>query len=206
MIELKINTESEPVKAAITEFFKSYKEAICDFVNLELRDKGSLADSYVIVKENDKKESEITVYQVTPEKGYVLGEIDDISKWEMIKWSEIEEDKLYIKNTKEGLTLYIKSEVGIPDVKIGQFKSFDDAVTQIGIESVQTAILAARESKKAQLKQIKKLEKLAKAPKKPELTEEEKKANAVSLAKEMLPGLSEEALAYVTQAPQPTND
>jgi len=164
MIELKINAESEPVKAALTEFIKSYKEAICDYINLELRDKGNLADSYITVDKDV-----LTVYQVTPEKGYVLGEIDDISKWEMIKWSVLEQDKLYIKNTKEGLTLYIKSEQGIPDVKIGQFKSLDDAVTQMESESVRTAILSARESKKAQLKQIKKLEKLGKGAAKPTL-------------------------------------
>lgn len=157
MVEIKLNAENEATAKAFIAFIAAYKEHICTAVNLELRDSGHLADSYITVEDTT-----INIWAVAPEKGWVLGEVDDISKWEMIQWKYLEEDKLYIRQLKEGLTLFLKSEKGIPDVKIGQFISLDDAVTNVSSKNVMDAVAAAKASKKEQLKQIKKLQKLGK--------------------------------------------
>jgi len=171
MTEIIIKADTDAVKKSFISFVKSYKEAICDYLNLDLRDTGYLADSWITV-END----ELIAYQVAPEKGYVTGENQDkshgASPWVIIKWDKLPEGAKYIKHIKSGLTMYIKSEHGIPDLKIGEFKSIDDAVVEINSESVKNAVSAALESKKAQLKAM------AKANKQVTIVEPNKTKNA----------------------------
>lgn len=157
MTDLRINADSEAVRDALEMFLSTYKEQVCEYINLELRDKGQLVDSGMT-----KNGDVLTFHQVAEDKGFVLAETGGFPPVEIQKYTTVGEDELFIRSTKNGLTLFIKSESGIPDVKIGEFKTIDDAVTEFNSDSVTKAVLAARESKKQQLKQIKKLKKLGK--------------------------------------------
>lgn len=175
MTELLIKTDTEFVRDALSMFLKTYKEQIAEYINLELRDKGQLVDSGFVIGDD----GQITVCQVAEDKGFVLANTDEFPYWEMKKSKNVGEDEVFIRMTKQGLTLFIKSEYGIPDVKVGEFKTFDDAVVEYNSESVAKALASARASKKEQLKQIKKLLKLGKLGK-PEEAQEEVVAPAVA--------------------------
>lgn len=168
MIDFTIKCDTEAGRDAVAMFVKTYKEQMAEYVNLELRDKGQLVDSGFIIGEDGT----LTLFQVAEDKGYVLAHMDEVPYWEVKKLQNVGDDEPFIRMTKNGLTLFLKSEAGIPDLKVGEFKTIDDAVTEFSSESVAKAIAAALASKKEQLKQIKKLLKLGKVEKPVEATEE----------------------------------
>src|SRR5690242_4389583 len=121
MIDVTIQADTTPVAEGLLVFLKTYRKSICDYLNLELKDKGQLADCGSIVDGNI-----IKFVQVATDKGFVLGETDYYeaggTALTVQKWSDLGVGKKYVVYTKEGLCCYLKEEDGIPDLKIGEYK------------------------------------------------------------------------------------
>ena len=164
MLELKTKTETEKVKKAFVTFIDSQKENIAGFLTTMLKDEGENADTQIKVEEN-----EITIYQLAPDKGFVLVENNVVGELPMklTKYKTIQEDIKYVTQEKDLIVLYIKKPEGVADIRLGVFKNLNDAVLNINSESVLNTIKMMKEreaaKEKAEAKTAKRLERLGKA-------------------------------------------
>lgn len=162
MIKFTTNAETEQVKSAFLTFIESQKEAIGGFLTTIIKDTGANADAQLKI-EGD----EITLYQLAPDKGYVLAETGNPElPIQLGKYLEVPAGNKYVNQEKDLTVLYLRKPEGVADVKLGVFKSINDAVKEFNSESVKTVLknLADREAavEKQEAKTERRLEKLGK--------------------------------------------
>lgn len=160
LINFNLKAENEGVGNVFMHFVATYGSTINDFINKSYEDAGQTADASVSVVNG-----EIVVYQQAPDKGYVLGEVDnDEVPVQVVKYNTVAEGQRYITQQKDRLLLYIKTSEGKPDAVLGAFKTINDTIAGFNSAGVKTTMSAyadkvARETK-AELKAEKRLAKL----------------------------------------------
>lgn len=137
MQDFTIRVENDKIKYALTLFLDNYKDSVKQFINNVLRNEEGACDSEILKKEGDIYE----VYEVAPDKGWVLGEY--LGVLAMKPYNEVNLGGKYITSGPNGLDLFLKEPEGQPDLKVGRFISLNDAVKELNSESVQQAIEVA---------------------------------------------------------------
>lgn len=162
MIEFKINAETDKAKHALVQFLDNYKETIVTYINTIIGNDGTPVDAGITVDGDDN----VTIYQLAPDKGYVLGEEKQGElPMQLKQYKNVETGDRYIVPEQDRIVLHIKTEQGKPDVKLGVFKTLSDAVTEFNSDSVKEVIKNYNDRENAiakrEAKQEAKMKKLA---------------------------------------------
>lgn len=139
MNEFKITTETDAAQNAFVQFISNYKETIINYMNTIMGNDGTPVDAGI-----DVQDGNITLYQLAPDKGFVLGEQPQESMGDLPiqvkRYKDVMEGDRYIMQEQDRLVLHLKTEEGKPDAKLGVFKTLTDAVTEFNSESVKGVI------------------------------------------------------------------
>lgn len=157
---INISVENREVGQAVKGFFANYKAPIMEYLTQFLGQGGAIKVDPGITVSN---EGEISVYQVTPDKGPVLAEVENTGPYDLalVPYSEVPVEVKYVIQEKERLGLYWKRPEGEADIKLGLFKSLEDAVSEIDSEGVNAAIKNAQDWLKAKAKDTDRADRLA---------------------------------------------
>ena len=147
MIDVVLKAETQEVADTVKMFLTTYKEQVVGFTNQVLSTQGQKVDAGLKVVDNT-----ITVYQMNPDKGFVLGEVDALPPLELMDYQYLPEGQRYVTIEGDRVFLFIKEPQGTPDPKIGAFKTLNDAVIEFNSESVKTALKQYSEKKAAEEK------------------------------------------------------
>jgi len=158
MIDFTIKVENEKIAEAFKAFIMNYRTNIADFMNQLVNNDGSPCDSDIV-----EEKGVITVYHIAPDKGFVLGEVENEKvPFQVMQYAELADDKRYILPEKDRLSLLVKQPTGYVDIRLGAFKSLADAATAWNSEPVKAKLVEAEQYKKAKEKEAKRMQKLGK--------------------------------------------
>jgi hypothetical protein len=143
MQDLIIKAENQLVEEAIKNFLLAYNDKVCEYLNLYISERGQRADATIT-----EEDVGIVIRQVAIDKGWVLGS-NDGSTVELMKYNDVEHNKKYILFNNDKLYLYLKRAPDFTDVKVGHFKSLNDAVLNINGQDVQLAVAQTEEKVRA---------------------------------------------------------
>ena len=160
MQEVKINLEDKIVKDAFLNFINNYKSNIAEYINALVGNDGEPCDAEVSVNGE-----EVTVFRIGPDKGYIIAEAPEGSAVPVTitRYADLGNEMLYFLPEKERICLFYKLPKGEVDLRLGVFKTLNDAIGHFKSEEVTQAIKNAMEHRKAQLKDQKRKQKLGKA-------------------------------------------
>lgn len=155
MLDLVIKVENRFVGDAVNLLFDNYKEQFAVFLNNVLKNETGSADAFITKDE----QGVINVYQTAPDKGNVLGQVDGVVV--LTQYSTLPVDAKYVVFDGQHLTLFLKQDEGVSDIKIGRFANINEVVTQIDAENVQITIDTVKSAINNAAVERKKLEKKA---------------------------------------------
>lgn len=198
MKDFVIKVQTEDAEKALVAFFSNYKVNIGQFLNEMIRATGMPVDAEVKVQDGT-----VEVYQLSTDKGYVLGEVAEGAEppVQLMQYSQLAVNKRYLVQENDRLILYWKRAEGTPDVRLGQFKTISDSVIAFNSDGVKGAMKQVENMEKADLKQIKRKQRLGK-----ELSQADKDALALAEAKKMVvEEADEEPVAEVAETTETLN-
>lgn len=160
MNEFIIKVETDVVRDAFVNFLFNYKEHVSDYMNKLVGNDGSPIDSGVVIENG-----EVNIYHIAPDKGYIIGETDAEGElpFQIMKYSDLADDKRYIVQQKDSLLLYFKQPKGQVDFPLGSWKTLHDAIKGFNSEPVKNKIEEVETIKKAREKDLNRLKRLGKA-------------------------------------------
>lgn len=152
---ISISAETEDVKKMFIQFLSNYKVQIAQYINQVLGNNGTPVDAGVDV---DTVNETVKVYQVSPDKGFVIGNAGESSTPSLQQYQSLPVGSRYLIYEDNRVLLYLKEETGKPDTKIGAFRTLSDAVTEFNSEEVGKALKQIAEYKAAKAKEQKRTE------------------------------------------------
>ncbi len=155
METLQIAVENEHVKMATELFLDNYKDAVVQFINNVLKNEVGASDAFV-----EKTSDGIKIYQTAPDKGFVLAKVGE--EVQVTRYTSLSTDDKYVVFDGTKLALFLKTEAGKPDIKVGMFLNLNEVIQQFDSESVKLAIDTIKSGIKNALIDQKKAEKKAK--------------------------------------------
>jgi hypothetical protein len=153
MIDITIKAETQDVADAAKLFLTTYKEQVVGFTNQVLQAQGAQVDAGLKVIDDT-----IVIYQMNPDKGFVLGEVkatEGEASIAVMKYPDLPDGQRYVTIEGDRIFLFLKEPQGTPDPKIGAFKTLNDAVTEFNSQSVKDALKNYADKKAAQEKTAK---------------------------------------------------
>lgn len=158
MKDFVIKVQTDEAQKALVTFFNNYKVNIGQFLNELIKANGTPVDAEVKVTEDT-----IEVFQLAPDKGFVLGEVDDSEiPVQVMAYKNLAVNKRYLVQENDRIILYWKRGEGTPDVRLGQFKTISDSISAFNSEGVKAAMTAVMNIEKRDLKFIKRKQRLGK--------------------------------------------
>lgn len=134
MQDYLVKVENEHVANAVGLFIDNYKDPIAKFVNNVVKNEAGSADAFI----SKNKDGVWEVYQNAPDKGFVLGQT--ATGVQLVEYKSLSSDDKYAVLDGDKLALFIKTDEGTADIKVGHFLNINEVVTQIDSESVKLAI------------------------------------------------------------------
>lgn len=161
MNNFTIQVENDVVRDAFVNFLFNYKEHVVDYINKLVGNDGSPIDSGISIEDGAVK-----IYHIAPDKGYVMAETPAGSELpvQIGKYTDLEDNKRYIVQDRDRLTLYYKQPVGQVDFVLGSFKTLNDALKGFNTQPVLDKIAEVETIKKAREKDLRRMKKLGKLP------------------------------------------
>jgi hypothetical protein len=163
MKDFIIKVENDNVGMAVGLLFDNYRDNFATFINNVVKGETGSADAFVTKNADGIWE----VYQTAPDKGFVLAKVGE--GVQVSEYKTLGVDAKYVTYDGDKLALFVKTEAGVPDIKVGKFLNLNEVIVQFDSESVNLAIdtikagikNAAIDQKKIQ-KKIEKLKKQGK--------------------------------------------
>ncbi len=145
MEQILINAETASTKEAFVNFLQNYKVQVAQYLNALIGNDGSPVDSSLVFN----ADGTITVYQLAPDKGFVLGAVDGEIPLQVMKYASLTEGQKYVIQEHDRQVLFVKEPKGSPDFKVGVFKTLSDAVTELNSDAVNKEVQNAKDRKAA---------------------------------------------------------
>jgi hypothetical protein len=135
-VKFEVQAETNEAKTAFVQFVDNYKETITGYLNTVMKAAGTPVDSGIEVKDGM-----IRVFQLAPDKGWVIGETTtgDLPV-AIMKYEDVTVGLKYLLPHEEKMALYLKTESGDADVRLGLFKTLNDSIKEFHSESVKTVL------------------------------------------------------------------
>lgn len=145
-VNFTVAAETPAMKDAFVQFIDNYKDTITGYLNSVPSEPGMKIDASIEVKDGV-----ITVFQIAPNKGFILGETAEGSDLpvKLMDYKELPVGLKYLLPKEGKMALFLKTEEGKPDVQLGMFLSMNDSVKEFHSQSVKDALKRYNDHQKA---------------------------------------------------------